>query len=261
MVRGSIALIALLTVGCSTGWMTRLDNDPAADEGAFVGGRGLIAAEGPAGMFINPTSGTSPKGTVTAQTCVAVVEPKGGGTAVGNGILATYAVKDWLEVGAVTTDIQNDGHGLSVGPHVRARLLKDEPGSIRPEAAVGYYSTEGRVGNRSVFAAFSKGRRFGADKERPILRSGRLHAGVRQTWRDAGADDVVGYFGAEVGLPAHTYLVGEIQTDETAAAHTKFGFGLQARHPSGIGVTIGGFQPGGSSDIALYIGIGIGFSW
>lgn len=270
----------LCGIGCSASeWASKLSNDPG-DHGAFVGGRGLVTSEGPAGLFINPTSGTAPKGTFTAQTCVAIFNkglaaggpPDVDGTFVGNKTILTYAIEDWLEVGATSLDIQNDRGDPSIGPHVRARLLKEEEGSLRPEVGVGYYSYETQssavnpplADRRVLFLAVSKDIPLpNRAEEKKFVQSARVHAGVRETWRENAGDatDFVGYWGAEVGLPYHTYFIAELQTDESTNPRTPFAFGVQVRHPAGVAFTVGGMQPGFSNDIGLYVGIGIGFSW
>jgi len=258
----------LLAVGCTASWSQNLSNDEGdAERGAFIGGRGLVSSEGPAGTFINPTSGTMPKGTITAETCVATFDNGSGGTFVGNKILVSYAVTDWFELGATSLDIQNDNDSLSAGPHFRARLLKDE-GKAKPEVAVGYYSNEANIVGaipqykRVGFLAASKG--F-LEKDEGVFRGARVHAGVRHAWRGGGTgSDTVGYFAGEVALPFYTYFIGEVSTDElTPATHprTPFAFGFQVRHPKGVGFSIAGMQPGFSADIGLYVGIGIGFDF
>src|SRR5688572_26767682 len=46
----------------------------ADDEEGYEGGRGLITLEGISGMFLNPTSGTLPARSLTAQYCVGILE-------------------------------------------------------------------------------------------------------------------------------------------------------------------------------------------
>src|SRR5436309_3192469 len=72
--------------------------------------RGLITLEGPSGMFINPTSATLPKGTFVLNYCVFVPTLPQGIGLVGHGVLLSYGVRDWLEVG-FTGDLLD----LSVG--------------------------------------------------------------------------------------------------------------------------------------------------
>src|SRR5438128_9036624 len=61
--------------------------------------RGLITLEGPSGMFINPTSATLPQGTFILNYCVFVPTLPQGIGLVGHGVLLSYGVRDWLEVG------------------------------------------------------------------------------------------------------------------------------------------------------------------
>lgn len=226
---------------------------------AYVGGRGILTVQGPTGLFLNPTSGTAPGRSLTAQICAATVKIGDSTTATAANVLATYGATDWLEVGAIAYDIQNDGQSPGVGPHVRARLVTDQAGSAIPEIGVGYYSNEGRTAEkqRSFFAAASKQVAF---DQTSAVRSIRFHGGVRNTWRKATDDsEVVGYGGVELELPYYVFLGAELSTDEDPFERTPFGFGLQVRHPSGVGFTLSGVQPGFSDDIALFIGIGINF--
>jgi len=273
----TLLAVALCITGCRGTWdnlNARWNNDTQTDN-AYVGGRGIVTSEGPAGLFLNPTSGTQKKGVLTAQTCLATFEGSDGSSFSGNKVLVSYGVEDWLEVGAVSLDIQNDGLNPGIGPHVRARVVKEKSDSVVPEVAVGYYANEGRerVGReqkRVLFLAASKDIPLPwSDKAKPFVRSARLHAGVRHAWRDApestiGAgnrSDVVGWFGGEIEMPHNIFFVAEFATDEITLPRSPFGFGIQVRHPSGLGLTLGGIQPGFSADIGLYVGIGIGVSW
>lgn len=61
----------------------------ANNDGAYSGGRGLITASGPTGMFLNPTSGTLTKGVISAQVFGSIIKPISTLPPVGKTSLAT----------------------------------------------------------------------------------------------------------------------------------------------------------------------------
>ncbi len=253
-------LLACLLPCCASFDISHWNNDPSAAGTAYVGGRGVVSLEGPSGLFINPTSGTPPKGKVTAQTCAVTFDNGAGGSVTGTTILVSYGVRDWLEIGSAAIDIQNDSTDPAFGPLVNVRVMRDA--EKRPEVTVGYYSNEGptRFQKRVLYLASSK--KWDVGKRQGPVKHVRVHAGARQAWRDVNPNtDVVGWAGIEFALPYNLYLVGEVSTEDSNLPHTPFGFGLQVRHPSGIGMTLGGLQPGFSSDIGLVVGIGINFGF
>ena len=91
----------------------------ANNEGAYRGGRGLITASGPTGMFLNPTSGTLTKGAISAQVFGSIIKPistlpTGGQDQFGyyNGLLG-YGVTDWLEVGGLMQVVDRSNNAIS----------------------------------------------------------------------------------------------------------------------------------------------------
>ncbi len=253
-------LLACLLPCCASFDVSHWNNDPSEAGTAFVGGRGNVSSEGPAGLFVNPASGTPPKGQVTAQICASTFDNGAGGSFTGTKWLMSYGVRDWLEVGATALDVQNDNTDPAFGPMISARVMRDI--EKRPEVTVGYYSNEGRTPfqKRVVFLASSK--KWDVGERQGFLKHVRVHAGARHAWRDINPNsDVVGWGGIEFAFPYNLYLIGEVATEDANLPHTPFGFGLQVRHPSGIGMTLAGMQPGFSSDIGLLVGIGINFGF
>jgi hypothetical protein len=224
---------------------------PEAPIDLYEGGRGLITLEGPAGLFINPTSGTLPAGAATLQYCFFL--PTNNFNLVGHGLLAAYGVTDWLEIGGIGNYIDNDADPAAGGPMVRIRLLKDE--GMLPEFSVGYY---GRYGTQSIrksgmFAAAFK--RFPIGDESGVLRSVGAHIGVREVWEGPNNDDTFrAWLGAEAQLPLRIYMVGEVSTDQNAAK-TPYSYGLQWRM-GGINISVAGIQNGGTKNNAFYFGVG-----
>jgi hypothetical protein len=190
--------------------------------------------------------------------------------------MAAYGITDWLEVGAVgqLVDRSNNQDNQSVmagGPFVRARVMKDQ--GIWPELSIGVISLNGSetVERQTVFLAASK--RFAISEGGPV-KAFRLHLGGRQFWQtpntdlkfknwtvlqQRGPNDLVGYVGGELQLPKNIYWVSEVQTMETGGRYMPWSTGLQLRHPEGFGLSLALIQPGFSSSMAVYIGIGINF--
>jgi hypothetical protein len=229
------------------------------------GGRGLITDEGITGMFLNPTSGTLNRGQLDVEFCTGVY---GGDVGFAFQLMVAYGILDWLEVGV--TGILFDTIGIlenidstveAIGPFVRVRLLKDE--SYWPEVAVGYFSREGNavLQRRSVFIAASKGVQFGSDF---IIPSIRAHVGMRHLWHqdiqfNFAKEGTIFYWGGEIELPRHIYIVGEVSSKEHVYIKRPYSIGVQVRHPAGVALTLAAVQTGIQRDTGLYIGIGINF--
>ncbi|MBI4400729.1 MAG: hypothetical protein HY581_03765 [Nitrospirae bacterium] len=254
----------------------------ASNDGPYTGGRGLITASGPTGMFLNPTSGTLTKGSITAQVFGTVIKPISALPNAGkdqfsyyNG-LASYGVTDWLEVGGLAqlADRSNNNDQQSVmagGGFARVRVLKDQ-GWV-PELSFGGMFFEGNelLDRRTLFLATSK--RVAISDNGPI-RGFRLHLGGRHFWqkdrteltfrnwqflRQRGDEDTVGYVGGELEFPKNIFLVSEVQTKETGDQRVPFSVGLQLRHPDGFGLSVALLRPGLQEGMTAYIGIGINF--
>jgi hypothetical protein len=243
--------------------------DPAFPTVPYVGGRGLLTVEGPTGMFLNPTSGTAPAGKFDPQACVLFFDVNGD-HATGYGLLLTYGVTDWFEIG--TYGLLVDGLNPAVTGeetllagqiNARVRLLRDEGGL--PEVSVGGMIQEGHdpLRRHTLYIAASKGFDFGTHG---LFQGARVHAGFRQFWQDPDVHEEeegsIFYIGAELKLPANWYLVGEVSTKDDVYEHTPYAVGLQYRGSVGgllSGLTIAVMQPGNSDDPAFYFGIGVTF--
>lgn len=286
-------ILALTLVAGVGGWLPTVASaaDPAgattptlfaSDDGPYNGGRGLITASGPTGMFLNPTSGTMRKGSFTAQVFGTVIKPISALPNVGkdqfgyyNG-MASYGVTDWLEVGGLAqfADRSNNNDQQSVmagGGLARVRVIKDQ--GWFPEVSFGGMFFEGNeiLDRRTLFLATSK--RL-AISDGGFIRGVRLHLGGRHFWqkdrteltfrnwqalRQRGFEDTVGYAGGELELPRNIYFVSEVQTKETGDQRVPFSVGLQLRHPDGFGLSVALLRPGLQEGMTAYIGIGINF--
>ena len=190
------------------------DKKTVAPVEPYEAGRGLITLEGPSGMFINPTSATLPQGAYTAQYCL--LFPNQDTDAVGHGLMMSYGIKDWLEVGLtgnlLDVNAGADREFAAGGPLVRVRLLKDE--SWWPQFSVGAYAKWGSHPLNQVTAFAAAYKRIPISESGPVRSLG-FHAGARESWFDNDqiqSDSFTGYFGAEIQLPYRVYLVGEIST-------------------------------------------------
>jgi hypothetical protein len=283
---GILTFIVVVGVGFSVSLAQTTESEPlkffANNDSGYKGGRGLITASGPTGMFLNPTSGTMAKEEISAQVFGSTIKPisnlpTGGQDQFGyyNGLLG-YGVTDWFEVGGLVqvVDRSNNTDQQTVaagGGYARLRVLKDK--GVLPEVSFGGMFFEGNemLDRRTLFAALSKRVNI---SDTGFLRGVRLHLGGRYYWqKDAselgfkswralaqrGDSAAVGYAGAELELPKHLFLVGEIQSRETGDQQQPFSFGLQFRHPEGFGLSVALLRPGLQEAMTAYIGIGINF--
>lgn len=252
----------------------------------YSGGRGLITNTGPTGMFLNPTSGTMPQGSLTAQVFATVIKPLPNKDQFAwYNALVSYGLKDWLEIGALAQLVDRSNNVLTPsgavvkdnqsvmagGAFFRLRVLKDE--KFWPELSFGGITLQGNeiLRRNTLFMAASK--RFLLSED-GVLRAIRIHLGGRQFWQregsalsfttwsflaQRGSEDHVGYAGGELEFRRNIYLVGEVQTMETGGRYIPWSAGIQVRHPSGLGLSVAVLQPGFQSSLTGYIGIGINF--
>lgn len=237
------------------------DKKSVLPEAPYEAGRGLITLEGPSGMFINPTSATLPKGAYTAQYCIFF--PNQDTDIVGHGMMASYGITDWLEVGAtgnlVDLNAGVDRELIVGGPLVRVRLLKDE--SWWPQLSVGAYAKWGSHALNQIAAFAAAYKRIPISESGP-LRSIGFHAGIRETWFDSDAsnsDSTNGYFGAELQLPYRVYLVGELSTKgETRAGNrpksNPYAWGVQWRL-GGVNLSAAALDQDGTGRVGIYSGV------
>lgn len=262
----STAIAACFTIPSGHAGTAISDKKTVVPDAPYEAGRGLITLEGPSGMFINPTSATLPQGTFTAQYCL--LFPNQDTDVVGHGIMMSYGVKDWLEVGLTGNMLDlNAGVDREVaagGPLVRIRLLKDE--SWWPQFSVGAYAKWGaaRLNQITAFAAAYK--RIPISESGPV-RSVAFHAGLRESWFDADvaqSDSFTGYFGAEVQLPYRIYLIGEISTPGFTRGGKRpksnpYAWGAQWRL-RGVNLSVAAMDQDGTGRVGIWSGIGYGLS-
>jgi len=250
--------------------------------------RGLITLEGPSGMFINPTSATLPQGRIILNYCVFVPTLPEGVGLVGHGILLSYGVRDWLEVGFIGNllDLSVDQHPTGKrkiapatedtfvigGPEIRIRLLRDLSDEWWPEVSIGTYFHLGTPGGPfntlngyNVFLAASKTVPI---CEHGFLKSITIQGGFRTQFLTSDAADAKGestsergYGGIEVQLPWHFYAIGEVTShdgrldhDLNGNAHFPWAAGLQWRGQN-FGCSIAALQNGGENGPGFYFGV------
>lgn len=271
-VKKSILLSLLLTLGLTphlfagtalvSSRETKEYVEPEPEE-VYYGARGLITLSGPAGMFINPTSGTLAQGKYTFQYCL--FWPNRDTDVVGHGWLLGIGVTDWLEVGAVANladrNANFDDEEFAIGPQVRVRLLRDQ--EWWPEISVGGYSRWGSHALNEIDAYIALSKRF-IVSERGFVRSVAMHGGYRHTWfdNDAPVGDTPNFYsGLEIEFPYRIYLIGEISSkDNNVARKQPFAVGLQCRLP-GVALTVAALNTGKTDRVGLYSGIGISFGF
>ena len=223
--------------------------------------RGLITLEGPSGMFINPTSATLPQNELFFDTDTDVV---------GHGILLSYGVRDWLEIGFVGNllDVNSPGPPsredtfVVGGPMARIRLLRDR--EWWPELSVGGYVKWGSPGggggpalnSANAFVAISK--TIPID-EKGFLKTVTFQGGFREAWLDepAPVSNVNRvYGGLEVQLPWRLFLIGEVtqRNDKVDLREIPYAAGIQWRGRY-FGCSLAVLQNGGESRPGIYFGV------
>lgn len=225
--------------------------------------RGLITLEGPSGMFINPTSATLPQNEFILNYCVLFFNTDT--DVVGHGILLSYGVRDWLEIGFVGNllDINSPGPPSSEdtfvvgGPMARIRLLRDR--EWWPELSVGGYVKWGSPAfdNANVFVAISK--TIPID-EKGFLKTVTFQGGFREAWLDdsaavSNANRVYG--GLEVQLPWRLFLIGEVTQRAPVAQSPReipYAAGIQWRGRN-FGCSLAALQDGTQSRPGIYFGV------
>ena len=226
---------------------------------------GNVTAQGPTGLFINPTSSPLKKNELLIQYCAAVLESNNEDNILEHNAIASYGITDWFELGVFGQAMDRDRGGVDttitgVGPFARLRMLREE--TLRPELSIGGISLNGdadpEITKHTIFLAASK--RYGLkNKGYPV--DIRFHTGVRTFWKDDGDNDEVVYFGGEIELPRHMYVVSEVSTEADTDSHIPFSIGFQVRHPDGVGLSLATFQPGNQSELVIFVGIGINYDF
>lgn len=262
-------------------------NDAAAVEAPILEepdrptSRGLVTSQGMSGMFLNPTSGTLPKGMLTLQYCVLLYQNDGPNNTF-HGLMGAYGITDALEVGLFVNWIDVNRRGedfLAGGPFVRWRILEDDAEGWLPEVSIGGIWIDGDadgdiIHRAEVFVAASK---YFELSDENFLRGLRPHVGVRQIWRPDRPDitptlnTIPGYFPeanatvAYVGLEAHLAhdlsLVGEVSTKDDFSPSTPWAVGAQWKPNDVLGLSLGAARSNGADGVSAYIGIGLNFSF
>ncbi|MEM9419476.1 MAG: hypothetical protein AAGA25_10575 [Planctomycetota bacterium] len=239
-----------------------------ADNGEeYSGAQGLISLQGTRGTFLNPTSGTLGQGQFTIQYCILLADQEAPNSDItGHGILGSYGVTDWLEVGFFynAAEVRALDEIIAVaGPTVRARVLKET--DVMPEVSIGGLWFDGdrtsdALSRQEAYVVASKN--FEIDED-GFVQAFRVHGGVRQAWRhDAPAAAVdngtVGHVGGELFMPYGFSLIAEVNSqDDFFGPRTPFALGGQWKPVGGIlGLSVAHVQNGGLNRPAVYIGIG-----
>jgi len=223
--------------------------------------RGLVTAEGPSGMFLNPTSATLPQGTFAFGFCSVLTNRDT--DILGHHMFFSYGVRDWLELGVVadlfnfdiTGEVPRGDYGTG-GPMARIRLLRDR--ESWPEISLGAYSKWGtdNFDSSNVYLAVSKTVPI---DEKGFLKTVTFQGGFRESWLEAPDRNTNRFYGGvEVQLPHNFYLVGEVtQFAKKKDQFTPWGAGIQWR-PRGFGLSAAIVQSGDDHPPSIYLGIGAG---
>lgn len=227
----------------------------------YTGGLGLITTLGPTGLFQNATSGIVPKYAFSIESCMAFRQ-NNGDHFQSNGVLLTYGVTGWLEVGGfglfahgLDAAVVGDS-SLQMGQvHARVRLLRDE--GAMPEVTVGGIVGVGddALAQDSLFLSASKGFEL---SQGDVMRSIRFHAGFRQTWPELGDNITTAFGGVELEVIRNLFLIGEINTNDDSYQHTQWSAGLQYRS-NAFGFSASVLQDPYESNETIYVGIGVSY--
>jgi hypothetical protein len=224
--------------------------------------RGLVTAEGPTGMFLNPTSATLPQGEFAFGFCSVLTNQDT--DILGHHMFFSYGVRDWLELGVVADLFNFDITGGEVpqgdygtgGPMVRIRLLRDR--ESWPEISLGAYSKWGtdNFDSSNVYLAVSKTVPI---DEKGFLKTVTFQGGFRESWLEAPDRNTNRFYGGlEVQLPHNLYLVGEVtQFARRKDEFTPWGAGIQWRGRV-FGLSAAIVQSGDDNPPSIYLGIGGG---
>ncbi len=235
------------------------------------GSRGVITINGLPGMFINPTSGTLPKGEISVQACISDIDWVGDDS-YWKGLLVGYGFSDRFELAFSHTGFDNRTDDKAVdasGPAMRYRFLDEDISGW--EGSVGVFWRPGTkyVAKRGGNLAFS--RKIG---KVAIDREIRLHLGGKTFKQDGSwtgkwlgnlnsslAKDTATlvYGGIEVQLKGNFSLISEISSKGGFYTKTPWAFGAQYKKAGGFGCSLGLVQPGYSKNPGLFFGIGLNF--
>jgi hypothetical protein len=231
---------------------------PASD---YVGGLGNVTGFGLTGLFQNPTSGILPEGALLVQDCFGIAQTVGDNFQT-NGLLVSYGVNDWLEVGGFFASAfgldparVGDSDFYAGQAQARVRLVRDE--GIMPEISVAGVAGFGddAISKHSMLLMASKGVSLA---EGDIMRSARLHSGVRHDWRGVGIEVTTAFIGLEVEAFRNIFLIGDVNTKDDSFIKTPWSAGVQYRD-KGFGLSLAIVQDGNRTDETYFIGIGVSY--
>ena len=227
----------------------------------YVGGLGNVTSFGLTGLFQNPTSGILPEGALLLQDCFGLNE-SGGDHFQSNGLLLSYGVNDWLEVGGffasafgLNPATVGDSDFYAGQVQARVRVLRDE--GILPEVSVAGVAGFGDdlISKHSMLLMASKGVDLsGGD----FMRSARLHGGVRHDWTGVGNEITTAFVGLEVEAFRNIFLIGDVNTKDDSYIKTPWSAGVQYRN-NGFGLSLAVVQDGTRTGETYFIGIGVSY--
>jgi hypothetical protein len=228
---------------------------------ANIASIGLVTTLGPTGLFQNPTSGITPKNAFSVESCMAFKENNGDHFQA-NGVLATYGVTDWLEIGGYGLFV----HGLDPAAggdstlksgnfNMRARLVRELNGL--PEITIGGIASFGDdpLVEQSLYVAASKGFTL---NEGQFLKSARLHGGIRESWPDLGDNITTAFVGLEVEIVTNLFVIGDVNTRDRSFIRTPWSAGLQYKS-SAFGFSAAVLQDPNETRETYYVGIGVSY--
>jgi hypothetical protein len=227
----------------------------------YVGGLGNVTGFGLTGLFQNPTSGILPEGALLLQDCFGINET-GGDHFNSNGLLVSYGVNDWLEVGGffasafgLNPAAAGDSDFYAGQAQARVRLVRDE--GIMPEISIAGVAGFGDdlISKHSALFMASKGVTL---SEGDFFRSARLHGGVRHDWTGLDDEITTAFVGLEVEAFRNIFLIGEVNTRDDSFIKTPWSAGVQYRD-NGFGLSLAIVQDGGRTDETYFIGIGVSY--
>jgi len=250
---------------------------PSSSMAGTPGSRGVITYSGMTGLFLNPSSGTPAKGSITTQACIG--DYSWGDTKLsGLGGIVTFGVSDRLEIGwthyQYTHTSIGQSHAVS-GPHARLRLIPETRRT--PEVSIGGIVLRGHLLHQRDDWFLAASKRLSPESARHGFR---LHLGIRgqtlnggkirehyvaakKPWYKPMAEShtTIGYTGLEYALSQAVSLVGEVSTrGGDVYKKTPWAAGFQYKKPGqNFGCTLSLAQPGYLDNPGVYFGIGINF--
>ncbi len=251
----------LATVAFVLGASAALAQDTGGSQQAYVGGLGNVTGFGLTGLFQNPTSGILPEGALLLQDCFSIAETAGDHFNT-NGLLVSYGVNDWLEVGGFFSSVLGrtpvpggDSNFYAGQAQARVRVQRDE--GLMPEISIAGVAGFGDdfLSKHSALLMASKGIDL---SDGDFMRSARLHGGVRHVWTGRGDEITTAFVGLEVEALRNVFLIADVNTRDDSYIKTPWSAGVQYRS-NGFGFSLAVVQDGQRTDEAYFIGIGVSY--